>query len=106
MTTTVQQQQVLDIPLANRDLTNLIKLQADVPGMSNRANTAINGGRPTWTQVTLDGINIQDNFIRVNSLDFLPNRPMSDNVSEISMTTSDPLPERGALRWQPRARQV
>ena len=31
--------------------------------------TAINGGRPTWTQVTLDGINIQDNFIRTNALE-------------------------------------
>jgi hypothetical protein len=88
VTATVQQQQVLDIPLANRDITNLIKLQAGVAGISNRTNTVINGGRPTWTQVSLDGINIQDNFIRVNSLDFLPNRPTSDSVSEFSITTS------------------
>jgi hypothetical protein len=86
--TTVQQQQVLDIPLLNRDLTNLIKLQSGVPGVASGANTAINGGRPTWTQVTLDGINIQDNFIRTNSLDFLPNRPTSDNVGEFSITSS------------------
>ena len=85
---TILQKQVLDIPLANRDITNLIKLQAGVPAMTNRANTTINGGRPTWTTVTLDGINIQDNFIRTNSLDFLPNRPTSDNVAEFSITTS------------------
>ncbi len=54
----------------------------------NRTNTAINGGRPTWTQVTQDGINIQDNFIRTNSLDFVPNRPTSDNVGEFSIVTS------------------
>ena len=88
VTSTVMQSQVLNIPLANRDVTNLIKLQAGVAGISNRANTTINGGRPTWTQVTLDGINIQDNFIRTNSLDFLPNRPTSDNVAEFSITTS------------------
>ena len=82
------QQQVLDIPLDNRDVTNLIKLQPGVQAISNRTNTTINGGRPTWTQVTLDGINIQDNFIRTNSLDFLPNRPTSDNVAEFSITTS------------------
>ena len=40
--------------------------------------------------MTLDGINIQDNFIRTNSLDFLPNRPTSDNVAEFSITTSVP----------------
>jgi hypothetical protein len=88
VTSTVLQRQVLDIPLNGRDVTNLIKLQAGVAGISNRANTTINGGRPTWTQVTLDGINIQDNFIRTNSLDFLPNRPTSDNVAEFSITTS------------------
>ena len=88
VTNTVLQKQVLEIPLANRDITNLIKLQPGVQAMTNRANTVINGGRPTWTQVTLDGINIQDNFIRTNSLDFLPNRPTSDNVAEFTITSS------------------
>jgi hypothetical protein len=88
VSSTVAQEQVLNIPLLNRDVTNLIKLQAGVPGIANRGNTVISGGRPTWTQVTLDGINIQDNFIRTNSLDFLPNRPTSDNVSEFTITTS------------------
>ncbi len=85
---TINQEQVLSIPLANRDVTNLIKLQAGVQSMTNRASTTINGGRPTWTTVTLDGINIQDNFIRTNSLDFLPNRPTSDSVAEFTITTS------------------
>jgi hypothetical protein len=88
VTATVLQKQMLDIPLANRDVTNLIKAQAGVQAFINRSQTVINGGRPTWTQVTLDGINIQDNFIRTNSLDFLPNRPNSDNVAEFSITTS------------------
>jgi Carboxypeptidase regulatory-like domain len=88
VTATVLQRQVLDIPLANRDVTNLIKMQPGVQPFINRTNTSINGGRPTWTQVTLDGINIQDNFIRTNSLDFLPNRPTSDTVAEFSITTS------------------
>jgi hypothetical protein len=85
---TIEQKQVLELPIVNRDMTNLIRLTAGVPGVSTRMNTGINGGRPTWTQVTLDGINIQDNFIRTNSLDFLPNRPTSDNVSEFTITSS------------------
>ena len=88
VSSTVTQQQVLDIPLANRDITNLIKLQAGVPGIVNRTTTAINGGRPTWTQVTLDGINIQDNFIRQNALDFVPNRPTPETVSELTIVTA------------------
>ena len=85
---TVQQKQVLELPLNGRDITALFRTQAGVPGVATRMNTGFNGGRPTWTQVTQDGINIQDNFIRTNSLDFLPNRPSSDSVSEISITTS------------------
>ena len=88
VSTTVQQKEVLALPIPGRDVTNLIRLQAGVPGITQRSNTAIDGGRPTWTQVTVDGINVQDNFIRTNSLDFLPNRPTSDNVSEINITTS------------------
>ena len=88
VSSTVLQRQMLDIPLANRDVTNLIKAQPGVQAFTNRTNTSINGGRPTWTQITLDGINIQDNFIRVNGLDFLPNRPTSDNVAEFSITTA------------------
>ncbi|OFW19337.1 MAG: hypothetical protein A3G21_02465 [Acidobacteria bacterium RIFCSPLOWO2_12_FULL_66_21] len=85
---TVTQKQVLQLPLVNRDMTNLIRMQAGVAGIAARVNTGINGGRATWTQVTQDGINIQDNFIRTNSLDFLPNRPTSDNVAEFTITTS------------------
>ena len=85
---TVEQKQILALPVVNRDMTQLIRLQAGVPGVATRMNTGINGGRPTWTQVTQDGINVQDNFIRTNSLDFLPNRPNSDNVAEFSITTS------------------
>jgi hypothetical protein len=87
---TVQQTQVLQLPLLNRDMTNLIRMQAGVQGSLNasRMNTGINGGKPSWTQVTQDGINIQDNFIRTNSVDFLPNRPTSDNVAEFTITSS------------------
>jgi hypothetical protein len=87
---TVSQAQVLQLPLLNRDMTNLIRLSSGVIGNLNaaRMNTGINGGKPSWTQVTQDGINVQDNFIRTNSVDFLPNRPTSDNVAEFSITTS------------------
>jgi len=85
---TVEQRQILMLPINSRDMTLLIRMQAGVPGVSTRMNTAINGGRATWTQVTQDGINIQDNFIRTNSLDFLPNRPTSDNTAEFTTTSS------------------
>ena len=51
VSTTVFQKQMLDIPLAGRDITNLIRLQAGCAGDRPTARTpAINGGRPTWTR--------------------------------------------------------
>ena len=88
VTRTVEQRQIVDLPLNARNPIELIRLQAGVPGITNRTPTAINGGRPTWTQITQDGINIQDNFIRTNALNFVPNRPTSDTVGEFTITTS------------------
>lgn len=85
---TIIRRQIVDLPLNGRNPIELIRLQAGVVGLPTRANTTINGGRPTWTQVTKDGINIQDNFIRTNSLDFVPNRPTSDTISEFTITTN------------------
>ena len=90
VTQTVVERQMKDLPLDGRNPIELIRLQAGVPGIPNRTETAINGGRPTWTQITQDGINIQDNFIRQNALDFVPNRPTTDTVSEFSITTAMP----------------
>jgi hypothetical protein len=75
---TVIRRQIVDLPLNGRNPIELIRLQAGVVRLPTRTNTTINGGRPTWTQLTQDGINIQDNFIRTNSLDFVPNHPTSD----------------------------
>ncbi len=86
---TVAKRQIIDLPLNGRNPIELIRLQAGVPGILNRVNTAINGGRPSWTQVTQDGINIQDNFIRTNSLDFVPNRPTADTIGEFTITTTN-----------------
>ena len=88
VTQTVVERQINYLPLDGRNPIELIRLQAGVPGIPNRTDTAINGGRPTWTQITQDGINIQDNFIRQNALDFVPNRPTSDTVGEFSITTA------------------
>jgi hypothetical protein len=84
VTTTVQAQQIVSLPLNGRNPISLVQLQAGVASLG-RTNTAINGGRPTWTQVTQDGINIQDNFIRTNSVDFVrTGRPLITSASSRS----------------------
>lgn len=86
--TTVTNEQVRRLPQLNRSPLALITSQAGVT-YNNRSNTSINGMRPSFTNVTIDGINIQDNFIRSNGLDFLPNMLLMDQVAEMTISTSN-----------------
>ena len=56
---------------------------------SGSNTTSVNGLKSSFSTVTLDGINIQDNFIRTNDLDYAPMRTTIDQVSEITVSTSN-----------------
>ena len=47
------------------------------------------------TNVTLDGINVQDNFIRINGIDYIPNKLTIAEVSEVTVSTSNLSPTIG-----------
>jgi hypothetical protein len=49
-------------------------------------STALAGTRTSFTSITQDGMNIQDNSIRSNATDFVPNRPVVDQIAEFSIT--------------------
>jgi hypothetical protein len=51
-----------------------VQLQAGTSSNSAQTTT-INGQRSSFTNITRDGINVQDNWIRANAVDFLPDRP-------------------------------
>ena len=88
MTTTVTVEQIERLPIIGRNALSLIHLQAGVANAGAHP-TVINGQRTSFSNVTLDGINIQDNFIRNNALDFNPNRPLIDQVNEFTVTTQN-----------------
>ncbi len=88
ITKTITQSQIDNLPIIGRSPLDLIGLQAGV-NTSGAAPTTINGQRTSSSNVTFDGINIQDNFIRTNSLNFLPNRTTVDQVAEFTLTTQN-----------------
>jgi hypothetical protein len=88
VTTTIAKSQMANLPVADRSPLGFLSTQAGV-GANGSGNTSINGLRTTYSNVTLDGINIQDNFIRTNDLDFLPNLLLLDQISEASLTVSN-----------------
>ncbi|BDC47736.1 hypothetical protein F183_A00520 [Bryobacterales bacterium F-183] len=88
ISSTVTNAQIAKLPQLNRSPLALIATQAGV-GSNGRTGTTINGLRVTYSNVTIDGINIQDNFIRTNALDFLPNMVLTDQVGEMTIATSN-----------------
>src|SRR5260370_16438840 len=85
VSTTVTQRQIQNLPVLDRQISALFLTQAGVS--LSRGNTVINGMHTSFANVTLDGINIQDNFIRSNSLDYIPNKTTIEHVAQISITT-------------------
>jgi len=79
--------QLQGLPVLNRSPQAFVTTQAGV-NMSRETPT-INGQRTTFTNVTLDGINIQDNFIRTNAVTFSPFVLLADQVAEFTIHTSN-----------------
>jgi hypothetical protein len=86
VSTTLSQSQIESLPVLDRQISVLFITQAGVTG--DRTVTAINGLRPGYTNVLLDGINIQDS-VRTNSLDFLPNKLTIGQIAEMTVATSN-----------------
>jgi hypothetical protein len=91
---TVSPQQILSLPLITRNPLALTTLQSGVASNSASATT-INGMRTTFTNITRDGINIQDQFIRTNATDFAPGRPSVDDTGEFTIATTNQESDQG-----------
>jgi Carboxypeptidase regulatory-like domain/TonB dependent receptor len=91
---TLSAAQVSALPLFGRDPLQSLGLLDTLPGVSTngRTVTTIDGQSVSFANITYDGINIQDNFIRNNSLestDVLLGLH-TDQISEATIVTSNP----------------
>lgn len=91
---TVSPRQVNELPLNGRNPLQLVLLQAGTSS-NGGTNTTINGQRSSFTNITRDGLNIQDNYIRANATDFVPDRPNVDDTGEFTVTTQNAGAEAG-----------
>jgi len=89
LSNTVTETQMLGLPINGRDPSLLIQLQ---PGTTQGGE--INGQRTSAMNVTRDGLNVQDNFIRTGN--FNPDRPRIDDVSEFTVVTQNANPSLGS----------
>ncbi|MEO5923004.1 MAG: carboxypeptidase regulatory-like domain-containing protein [Bryobacteraceae bacterium] len=88
ISTTITSLQITNLPVIGRQVSRLFITQ---PGVSSAGGTtqSVNGLKASTTNLTLDGINIQDNFSRTNALDYAPFRTTIDQVDVITIDTSN-----------------
>jgi hypothetical protein len=88
ITNVINTQQVRDLPLAGRNPLELAGLQAGIAVVGTDVRGASVGGlRQSTTNITQDGINVQDMFVKTSSF-FAMSSPALNSISEFSITTN------------------
>lgn len=97
VTSTVEKEQIDSLPILNRNPLALLDLEAGVAnsGPNGAIATTINGQRTSFSNLTIDGVNVQDNFIRENGLDFSPNLPFNSQAQEFTVVNQNAGVENG-----------
>jgi hypothetical protein len=97
VTSTVEKAQIDSLPILNRNPLALLGLEAGVAnsGPNGAIATTISGQRTSFSNLTIDGINVQDNFIRENGLDFSPNLPFNSEAQEFTVVNQNAGVENG-----------
>jgi hypothetical protein len=85
---TVTMDEIRNLPVLDRDVLGILQTQPGVVFNGNSA-TVINGLRTSYSNMTLDGVNIQDNYIRDNALDYAPNKLRISQVRQVTLITSN-----------------
>ena len=91
LSTVVTEKQINDLPLNGRSPVQLAALQAGVASNGAVRNSNINGMRGSYNNITWDGINIQENYLRgaANSGLFAQAAPSVAGVGEFTITTQN-----------------
>src|SRR2546430_3195108 len=87
LTNVINTRQVVDLPLAGRNPVDLAALQAGIAVVGNDTRgSSVSGLRQTAVNLTQDGINAMDNFVKTSSF-FAITTPSLNSTSEFSITT-------------------
>lgn len=93
VSTTVGERQIDELPFVTRDALQLVLTLPGVQTPGTPRTSSINGLPKGSINMTLDGANIQDNFLRSGDGFFTQIQPKSDAVQEVTVTTAAPGPE-------------
>ncbi|HEX4948232.1 MAG TPA: hypothetical protein VFZ34_16280, partial [Blastocatellia bacterium] len=97
ITTTVQSGQILNLPLVSRNPVNFVALLPGVNSPRGARDATINGLPEAAIDITLDGINVQDNFNKTTDGLFARVAPTLDSIEEVTVSTATPEAAGGAM---------
>ena len=93
--TTIVGRQIGELPFSTRDALQLVLTLPGVMTPGTPRTSSINGLPKGSVNLTLDGANIQDNFLRSSDGFFTSIQAKSDAVQEVTVTTATPGAESG-----------
>src|SRR6185503_9612301 len=94
--TTLTGRQITDLPTASRDALDLVLALPGTTTPGRPRTSSVNGLPKGALNITLDGINVQDNLLKSNDGFFTFIRPRTDAIQEVTVSTSNPGAESSA----------
>jgi carboxypeptidase family protein len=95
VSTTIVGRQIGELPFSTRDALQLVLTLPGVMTPGTPRTSSLNGLPKGSVNLTLDGANIQDNFLRSSDGFFTSIQAKSDAIQEVTVTTATPGAESG-----------
>jgi Carboxypeptidase regulatory-like domain/TonB-dependent Receptor Plug Domain len=94
--TTLQVKQITNLPLISRNASDFITMLPGVNTPTTARNSTINGLPQSALNITIDGINVQDNFNKANDGFYSRVDARLDAIEEVTISTATPGAESSA----------
>ena len=88
--TTLTGRQITDLPTASRDALDLVLALPGTTTVGRPRQSSVNGLPKGALNITMDGVNVQDNLLKSNDGFFTYIRPRTDAISEVTVSTTTP----------------
>jgi Carboxypeptidase regulatory-like domain len=94
--TTITGRQITELPYASRNALDLLLFLPGTNTAGRPRQSTVNGLPKSMINITLDGLNIQDNVLKGSDGFFTLIQPKTDAISEVSVSTATPGAESNA----------
>lgn len=95
VSTTITGRQITELPFTSRDALDLVLLLPGTNTPGRPRSSTINGLPKGSLNITVDGVNVQDNTLKSSDGFFTYIRPRIDSIEEVTVSTATPGAESG-----------